>query len=104
MLKFKMTALLIILLFLLTGNTCPAMTTDSVSAGPSERQNQILKVSLVVKRLERDVLYVESGATYSLRAVRVDYSHYKAQPSSPGKRRIADLFFVNGVLKEVTIQ
>jgi hypothetical protein len=102
MLKFKYIIILAVLAFILTGTQSFALVAKSgTAAGASPSQTKILKVAGVVSKIQGNVLYLESGNQYNLSGVKVSYS--KGTPVSR-TRKMAEMFFINGVLKEVTIR
>lgn len=102
MLKLKYIILSAVLVLFLTGTQSFAlMATSGESAGASPSQTKILKVAGIVSKIQGNVLYLESGNQYSLNGVKVSYSRGK---TASGSKKIADMFFINGTLKEVTIR
>lgn len=70
-------------------------------AASSPSQTKVLKVSGVVSKIQNNTLYLENGKSYSLKGVKIE--HGKGKPVLQGKK-MAEMFFINGVLKEVTIR
>jgi hypothetical protein len=104
MMKLKSISILAVfaLLFLGTSSFAVVAQKSGTGTGLSPSQTEILKVTGVVKKIEKNVLYLENGTKYDLNGVKATYS--KGRPVSPSKKRIAEMFFVDGVLKEVTIR
>jgi len=106
MLKLKYIVALSVLFILFTIYPIQAVvstggSTGGATPGKLTGQPEILRVVGVVKKIENNTLYMQSGQKYSLNGVRVEYS--KGKPISRTKK-MADMFFINGVLKEVTIR
>ncbi|OQB54209.1 MAG: hypothetical protein BWX99_02186 [Deltaproteobacteria bacterium ADurb.Bin151] len=106
MLRFKYIVVLSILFILFTAYPIQAVvstggSTGGSAAGELTGQPAIMKFVGVVDKIENNTLYLQSGQKYSLNGVKVEYS--KGKPISRSKK-MADMFFVNGVLKEVTIR
>lgn len=105
MLKFKYIILSVLLILFIAypiqAEVSTGGSTGGASSGPLTSQPEILKVAGVVKKIENNTLYLQSGKKYSLNGVRVEYSKGKAVS---GSKKIADMFFMNGKLKEVTIR
>lgn len=102
MLKLKYIVVAAVLVFFLAGTQSFAlMATSGTAAGASPSQTKILKVAGIVSKIKGNVLYLESGKQYSLNGVKVLYSKGKTASKS---KKMADMFFMNGTLKEVTIR
>jgi len=70
---------------------------------PSETQTRVTKSSQFVKRIANNVLYLENiKKGYDLSGVNVIDLTGKSRVSQ--KKKLAELMFVNGVLKEVTLR
>jgi len=93
---------IVLMSFFLIGTESFAVTPMSgTPAASSPSQTKALKVAGIVSKIQNDTLYLENGKRYDLRGVKIEYS--KGKPVSRGKK-IAEMFFINGVLKEVTIR
>lgn len=105
MLKFKYIMLSVLFILFISYPVQAVVSTGESTGGASSgvvtSQPEILKVAGVVDKIENNILYLQSGQKYSLDGVRVEYS--KGKPVSRSKK-MADMFFVNGQLKEVTIR
>ncbi|MEE9911464.1 MAG: hypothetical protein K4571_07040 [Deltaproteobacteria bacterium] len=73
----------------------------SRNASQAASQKKIMKFVGVVKKIEKNTLYMQSGKKYKLNGVKVEYA--KGKPLSRNKK-MAEMYFVNGILKEVTIR
>ena len=69
---------------------------------PQAKQNQVTKSSQFVKRIANNVLYLEDKKSYDLKNVKVMDLTGKSRVSE--KKKLAELMFVNGVLKEVVLR
>lgn len=69
---------------------------------PPTNQTQVTKSSQFVKRIANNVLYLEKNKSYDLNGVNVIDLTGKSRVSE--KKKLADLTFVNGVLKEVVLR
>jgi hypothetical protein len=80
------------------------MATSAVGGkgAPPENQTQVTKSSQFVKRIANNVLYLEGNKSYDLDKVNVIDLTGKRRISD--KKKLADLTFVNGVLKEVILR
>lgn len=96
--------LIISFLFLFSVTDAGArMETGAVSgtgAQPSN-QTQFSKSSQLVKTIANNVLYLENGGSYDLNGVNVTDLTGTSRVSA--KKIMADLTFINGVLKEVVL-
>jgi hypothetical protein len=106
MLKFKYIVALLVLFIFFTAYPIQAVvstggSTGGSTAGALTGQPAMMKVVGVVNKIENNILYLQSGQKYSLSGVKVEYS--KGKPISR-RKKMADMFFVNGALKEVTIR
>ena len=98
-------ALIIFFLFVFSATDAGALMTTSVTRGkgaPQAKQNQVTKYSQFVKRIANNVLYLEGNKSYDLKGVNVIDLTGKSRVSE--KKKLAELMFVNGVLKEVTLR
>jgi hypothetical protein len=66
----------------------------------SQDQTKIFKVVGIVKMITSNTLYLENNKQYNLSNVKVTYNKSKIISK---KKQKAEMFFVNDVLKEVTI-
>jgi|SRR5208283_6039643 len=73
--------------------------TKSSTAQPT--QPKVLKVVGVVVKISGNTLYLENNKKYDLSNVKVTYNKGKKIAKS---KKIAEMFFVNNVLKEVSIK
>jgi hypothetical protein len=80
------------------------MATSSVGGkgAPSGNETQVSKSSQFVKKIAKNVLYLEGNKSYDLSGVNVIDLTGKSRVSD--KKKLADLTFVNGVLKEVILR
>jgi len=98
-------ALIISFLFVLSVTDAGARMATGVVGGkgaPSGNQTQVTKSSQFVKRIANNVLYLEGNKSYDLSGVNVIDLTGKSRVSE--KKKLADLTFVNGVLKEVILR
>jgi hypothetical protein len=98
-------ALIIFFLFIFSVNDAGALMATSVVGGkgaPPTNQNQVTKSSQFVKRIANNVLYLEGNKSYDLSGVNVIDLTGKRRVSD--KKKLADMTFVNGVLKEVILR
>ncbi len=103
MLQFRYILILAVITFFLIVSLGQAVTSDDGAALPdSPSSTKILKTTGVVKAIKGNVLYLENNKKYDLRNVKVTQS--KVIKSVSTKKRIAEMFFINGVLKEVVIR
>jgi len=102
MLKNKILSALVVLMTvmcLLVGSGM-ALTSAGLGNDYSPSTTKILKVVGLVKMVTATTLYLENKKKYSLTDVKVINKTYK---SIPGKKKKAEMIFVNDVLKEVSI-
>jgi len=102
--KYKIVLLLIIPSFLLiiTLGQAVAITSNTPhAAAPS--QTKMLKVTGVVKKMQDNILYLENNKRYNLRNVKVTEAYDRNNRISD-KKRMAEMLFINGKLKEVNIR
>jgi hypothetical protein len=98
-------ALIISLLFVFSGSEGGARMATSAVGGkgaPPANETQVTKSSQFVKTIANNVLYLEGNKSYALDKVNVIDLTGKRRIS--GKKKLADLTFVNGVLKEVILR
>ena len=98
-------ALIMSFLFVFSVSNAGAMMASSAGGGkgaPPGNQTQVTKSSQFVKRIAKNVLYLEGNKSYDLNGVNVIDLTGKRQVSE--KKKLADLMFVNGVLKEVILR
>ena len=86
------------------GDAGAAMATSAGGrkGNPPANQNQVTKSSQFVKRIADNVLYLENKKSYDLKEVNVIDLTDKRRVSE--KKKLAELMFVNGVLKEVILR
>ena len=102
MVKVKYIIILLVLGLFLTGAQSFAVVAKfGTVTGASTSPDKILKVAGVVSKIQGNVLYLNNGEKYSLSGIKVEYS--KGKPVSR-THKMAEMFFINGVLKEVTIR
>jgi len=98
-------ALIISFLFIFSVTDAGALMATSVVGGkgaPQAKQNQVTKSSQFVKRIANNVLYLEGNKNYDLSGVKViDLTGTKRISQN---KKLAELMFVNGVLKEVVLR
>jgi hypothetical protein len=98
-------ALIISFLFVFSVSVVGARTAISVGGGkgtPSSNQTQVTKSSQFVKRIANNVLYLEGNKSYDLNGVNVIDSTGKSRVSAT--KKLADMTFINGALKEVILR
>jgi hypothetical protein len=98
-------ALIISFLFIFyVGDAGARMATSAggEKGSPPANQNQVTKSSQFVKRIANNVLYLENNKSYDLTGVNVIDLTGKSRVSE--KKKLAELMFVNGVLKEVILR
>ncbi len=91
---------LMIVMVVSTGNSMALMSSGGGDAASSPSPTQILKVVGLVKMVTTTTLYLENKKQYNLTRVKVMDNTGKA---IPGKKKKAEMLFVNNVLKEVKI-
>ena len=86
------------------GDSGARMATSAVGGqgAPSGSQTQVTKFSQFMKRIANNVLYLEGNKSYDLTGVKVIDLTGKSRVSE--KKKLADMTFVNGVLKEVILR
>ena len=97
-------ALIISFPFIFSIGDTGAMMARSAGSGkgtPTVNQNQVSKSCQSV-RIANNVLYLENNKSYDLRGVNVIDRTDKRLAS--GNKKLAELMFVNGVLKEVILR
>jgi hypothetical protein len=98
-------AFIISFIFIFSASSVGARMATSAAGGkgaPPENKNQVTKSSQLVKTIANNVLYLEGNKSYDLTGVDVIDLTGKSRVS--GKRKLADLTFVNGKLKEVILR
>jgi len=98
-------ALIISFLFVFSVTDVGARMATSAVGGqgaPSGNQTQVTKSSQFVKKIANNVLYLEGNKSYDLEGVKVIDLTGKGRVSD--KKKLADMTFVNGVLKEVILR
>lgn len=101
---------LVLMPFLFAGNAAYGITTLSEgtsikgndSASPSVQQ--LTRMTLFMDKIEKNILYLKNGKTYALTGVRVLYQATpKGEVSRSGRIPVAEMIFVDGMLKEVVV-
>ncbi|MGZ6208954.1 MAG: hypothetical protein ACXWL9_02260 [Syntrophales bacterium] len=103
--KKNLCALIISFLFVFSVSDGGAMMPTSAAGGkgaPPASQNQVTKSSQFVKTIANNVLYLEGNQSYDLSGVDVIDLTGKSRVSN--KKKVADLTFVKGKLKEVILR
>ncbi len=98
-------ALIISFLFVFSVGDAGALTATGVVGGkgaPPANQTQVTKSSQFVKKIANNVLYLEGNKSYDLDGVNVIDLTGKGRVSA--NKKLADMTFVNGVLKEVILR
>jgi hypothetical protein len=98
-------ALIMSFLFVFSVTDAGARSATGVVGGkgaPSGNQTQVTKSSQFVKKIANNVLYLEGNKSYDLSGVNMIDLTGKSRVSD--KKILADLTFVNGVLKEVVLR
>ncbi len=109
--KYRLVTSLVVLIIFASVSLGIALTYSggSGTASPTSRQSntvspsaqtKIFKVMGIVTQITRDTLYLENNKKYDLRNVKVTYNKGKKISE---KKKTAEMFFVNDVLKEVVI-
>lgn len=102
MLKNKILSALVVLMTVMclwVGNGM-ALTSAGLGKDTTPSTTKILKVVGLVKMVTATTLFLENKKQYSLTHVKVMDNTIKV---IPGKKKKAEMIFVNGVLKEVSI-
>jgi len=106
MLKYRfVTGLVVLLIFASVSFSIALMLSDEsksnrVYSPPPTAQTKMLKVVVIVAKITNDTLYLENKKKYDLRNVKVTYNKGKSFSET---KKTAEMFFVDGVLKEVVI-
>jgi hypothetical protein len=98
-------ALIISFLFVFSVHDAGALRATSMTGGkgaPSGNQTQVTKSSQFVKKIANNVLYLEGNKSYDLTGVNVIDLTGKRRVSE--NKKLADMTFVNGALKEVILR
>jgi len=98
-------ALIISFLFVFSVHDAGARMATSAVGGqgaPPANQTQVSKSSQFVKKIANNVLYLEGNKSYDLDGVNVIDLTGKSRVSA--NKKLADMTFVNGVLKEVILR
>lgn len=98
-------ALIISFLFVFSIPDAGALTATGAVGGqgaPPANQTQVSKSSQFVKKIANNVLYLEGNKSYDLDGVKVIDLTGKTRVSA--NKKLADMTFVNGVLKEVILR
>jgi hypothetical protein len=116
MMKFRFIVIGIILVIFLTTSASLAATAVNKSGGspaPSSGNKsgvrtasspvKLFKMSVIVTKLESSTLYAANGKKYDLRGAKVN-NYTASRKNKTDKNIIAELSYVNDVLKEVTIR
>jgi len=112
MLKQKIIILIMIGIFVLC--SCPGYALTPAKMDTSKREKtatprnakKIVKIAGVVKKIDGRFLYLVNEQKYSLSGVKVvDYSGKTKSDEGPSRiRKIAEMTFIDGTLKEVVIR
>ncbi len=94
------TGLVVLIIFASVSFTIAVTSTSGGSNTVPSTSPKILKVVGIVAKISNNTLYLENKKKYDLSGVKVTYSKGKKISK---KKQIAEMFFVNGVLKEVEI-
>jgi hypothetical protein len=103
--KKNFCALIISFLFIFSVTDAGARMAAGAVGGkgaPSGNETQVTKSAQFVKRIANNVLYLEGNKSYDLSGVNVIDLTGKRRVSD--KKKLAELMFVNGVLKEVILR
>lgn len=109
MLKNKMCFITVITAVFLIFFVGAGLTATLVSKGgtasmkPSPSSTGMLKVTYFVKKIQNNVLYLENNQRYNLNNVKLTILPGSGNIGT-GKKRRAEMVFINNVLKEVTIR
>jgi hypothetical protein len=116
MMKLRMIVIGIIAVIFLTTSASLAVTAvknSSVSPAPSSGNKsgagaasspaKIFKTTVIATKLEGSTLYAANGQKYELRGAKVN-NYVADRKNKTDKNIIAELTYVNDVLKEVTIR
>ncbi|MFA6411648.1 MAG: hypothetical protein WCW53_03060 [Syntrophales bacterium] len=103
--KCKIALILIIpsLLLIISLSQAVAVTGNLPSPAAAPARTKTLRVTGVVKKMENNVLYLENNKRYDLRNVKVTEA-YDLNNRISDKKRMAEMLFINGTLKEVNIR
>lgn len=105
MLHFKYTYIVVSIVlmsfFLISSESFAATPAPGTPAVSSPSRTKMLKAASPVTKIENNTLYLDNGKKYGLHGVKIEYS--KSKPLS-AKKKIAEMVFINGSLKEVTIR
>lgn len=107
MYEYQKTLIAVIISFLFivsTGVAGARMATGAggVKGAPPAGQNQVTKTSQFVKKITDNVLYLENKKSYDLTGVNVIDLTGKKRVSQ--NKKLAEMMFVNGKLKEVILR
>jgi hypothetical protein len=102
--SIKCLSITLVISILLTSGVCQAATsTGKISGGSSSSAVSVEKKSNFVKLIANNVLYLVDGSQYRLKGVNVlDYSQKNVKGQE--RKKIAEMMFVNGALKEVVFR
>lgn len=99
--KYRLvTSLVALIIFASVSFSIALMSSDGSNTVSSPSPTKILKVVGIVAKITGDTLYLENNKQYDLRNVKVTYNKGKRISE---KKKTAEMFFVNDVLKEVVI-
>ena len=100
--KYRFVTGLVVLLIFASVSFSIALTSTSkeLNTPSSTSTTKILKVVGIVKMITNTTLYLDNNKQYNLSNVKVTYNKGKINSK---KKQKAEMFFVNDVLKEVTI-
>lgn len=92
-----------IILFLFCSSICYAVTPIvRTKSHPTSTQTDVMKSSHVVKKIDKNVIFLENNQKYSLEGVTVTDLTVTNRISQ--KKTIAELMFVKGKLKEIVLR
>jgi hypothetical protein len=102
--KYRIMLIAIIpsLLLMATLNQAGAVT-GNLPAVTAPSRVKMLKVTGVVKKIQNNILYLENNKGYNLSNVKITEAYDRNSRISE-KKRMAEMLFINGTLKEVTIR
>jgi hypothetical protein len=105
MIKFRLIVIGVIsVVFFTTSASLAVMAikgSGSASSAPSSVK--LFKTTVIVTKLESSTLYAVNGQKYDLHNVKVN-NYTASRKNKTDKNMIAELTYVNNVLKEVTIR
>ncbi len=98
---YMIVSIVLISFFLISSEGFAVTPAPGTPAASSRSQTKVLKATGIISKIQNNTLYLENGKTYSLKGVKIQYG--KGKPVLSGKK-MAEMFFINGALKEVTIR